>query len=576
MFRNYHTCGACKIRLASGFRRAPVLMIFVRRGIVDLKRLLTIPATLLLNLIMFAPFMAQGKADVPAISLSQSPYIVGERLTYSVSFSNFPTAAHIELLVAERGTYFNREGVQLRAHVETTGVVNAALFSINNDYTTYVDPSSGQPFRSQQVVRQGGRVDDTSSEYNQPLGANAIPAKLKTGEFPGTYDFLSAVYRMRTLPLMRDSVYYFTLRSDRDLYEAELKVTGRELVKTNVGSFESIVTRLRFKDSEINKYQLRVYFSDDERHVPVLVTARHSAGEIRAELASSTLPASNTPTNTGTPPVNITQIPGTPQQPSKVLPAAGGGIPGIPTTRPNVNPNPNGAAAGAANAAFPPGLPFSAGEQLNFNVFLGTNQQALGTVSYQIRPRAQYFGHDGILFTVKARTTNAAQKIFYADDQINSYVDPQTLLPFRTELTLREGARRLNQTLTLDQDRGSATTDKGTRIEVPVGTHDVISVLYALRSFNLTPPKRNAVSLLVENRPRTFFITSLQREFIELGGQKIPAVQLSLTTDDTPGDKYSLRLWVSEDRRRLPLRITATTPLGPLRADLAIIPVTQQ
>ncbi|HEX8651937.1 MAG TPA: DUF3108 domain-containing protein [Pyrinomonadaceae bacterium] len=575
MLRNYHASGACKIRLDSVFLSAPVSIIFVRRGIVDLKRLLTIPFALLLILTISAPLMAQGKADVAAVSFSQSTYSVGERLTYNVSFSNFPAAAHIELLVAERGTYFNREGVQLRAHVETTGVVNAALLSINNDYTTFVDPGSGQPFRSQQVVREGGRVEDTSSEYNQPLGASAIPAKMRTGEFPGTYDFLSAVYRLRSLPLAKDSTYYFTVRSDRAQYEAELKVTGSEFVKTNVGSFNTIVTRLKFKDSEINKYQLRIYFSDDERHVPVLITARHPAGEIRAELASSTLPSGAAPTNTGTPPPNITQIPGTPQQPAKVVPAAGGGIPGIPATRPNANPA-GASGAGAASTTFPPGLPFSAGEQLNFNVFLGTNTQVLGTVSYQIRPRAQYFGHDGILFTVKARTTNAAQKIFYADDQINSYVDPSTLLPFRTELALREGTRRLNQTLTLDQDRGSATTEKGARIEIPVGTHDVISVLYALRSFNLAPPKRNAVSLLVENRPRTFFITALKREVISLGTQKISAVQLSLTTDDQQGDKYSLRLWVSEDRRRLPLRITATTPLGPLRADLAIIPVTQQ
>ena len=523
----------------------------------------------------FAPLAAQGKADVPAASFSPSPYTVGERLTYNVSFSNFPTAAHIELLVAERGTYFNHEGVQLRAHVETTGVVSAALFSINNDYTSYVDPNTGQPFRTQQVVREGGRVADTSSQYNQPLGASAIPAKLRTGEFPGTYDFISAVYRLRALPLTPGSTYYFTVRTDREQYEAELKVTGSEVVKTSVGSFESVVTRLRFpKDSEVNKYQIRIYFSDDERHVPVLVTARHSAGEIRAELASSTLQSGPAPDNTGTQPTNITEIPGTPQQPSKVVPAAGG-IPGIPSaTRPNTNPN--GTSAAPSSSAFPSGLPFSAGEQLNFNVFVGSNPQPLGTVSYQIRPRAQYFGHDGILFTVKARTTNAAQKIFYADDQINSYVDPQTLLPFRTELALREGARRLNQTLTFDQERGSTTTDKGTRIEIPVGTHDVLSVLYALRSFNLTPPKRNAVSLLVENRPRTFFITALQREVIQLGSQKINAVQLSLTTDDQQGDKYALRLWVSEDRRRLPLRITATTRLGPLRADLAIIPVTQQ
>jgi hypothetical protein len=549
------------------------------KGNVDLKRPLILPALFLLALMMFSvpPASAQRKKDVVATPFSQSPYVVGERLTYNVSFSNFVSAAHIELFVAERGTYFDREGLQLRAHVETTGVVNAALYSINNDYTTYVDPNTGQPFRSQQVLRESGRTQDTSSEYNQPLGASAIPAKVKLGHFPGMFDFLSAIYRLRALPLTVGSTYYFTARHDLDQYEAELKVTGTELVKTNVGSFNAIVTRLRFpSDSDANKYRIRIYFSDDERHVPVLIRARHSAGDILVELASSTLPPGGaSPSSTGAP-ANITEIPSTPQPPSTLVPARGGS-PGTNPTRPNTNPNkkPTGAAP-ASNSAFPPGLPFEAGEQLNFNVFLANNPQPLGTVSFQARQRSQYFNRDGILLAVKARTTNAAQRIFYADDQVNSYVDPTTLLPFRTELALREGNRRVNQTLTIDQDRGSATTDKGTRIEVPVGTHDIISVLYALRSFNLAPPKRNAVSLIVENRPRTFFITSLQREFIELGGQRIAAVQLSLTTDDTQADKYALRLWVSEDRRRLPLRITATTPLGPLRADLAIIPVTQQ
>jgi hypothetical protein len=230
----------------------------------------------------------------------------------------------------------------------------------------------------------------------------------------------------------------------------------------------------------------------------------------------------------------------------------------------------------AAGAALPAELPFKAGEQLNFNVSLANSPQAVGTASFQVRARARYFNRDGLLLTVKAQTTAAASRIFFANDQINSYVDPNTLLPFRTELNLIEGRNRTNQIFTIDQDRGNAVTDKGVTIEIPVGTHDYISVLYALRSFNLTPPKRNAVTILVNNRPRTLFITSLKRETIQLGNQQIPAVQLSLTTDDPQPDKYALRLWVSEDRRRLPLRVTAMTQLGQVRADLAIIPMTQQ
>ncbi len=490
--------------------------------------------------------LGQGTSLPAGVQLSTSPYQVGELLTYNVSYSNFVDAAHIEILVAERGNFFGRDGLQLRAHIETTGVVNAALLSINNDYTSYLDPVSGLPYRTQQVIREGGKTSDISSDYNQPVGTTAIPGRLRAGEIPGTYDFLSIVYRARALPLAYGSTYYFTVQNDLDQYNAELKVMDRQLIKTNVGSFNTIVTQVRVpRNSEVNDYKLRVYFSEDERHVPVLLTARLESGEIRAELVGSEFitpagPATTPPPPVNTPPVNV--------------PNAGDG----------------------AGRPLPVELPFKAGEQLNFTVYLGNSPQAVGTASFQVRPRATYFNRDGLLLTVKAQTSPSASRIFFANDQINSYVDPNTLLPFRTELNLVEGKSRTSRTLTIDQDRGSVTGLGGAALEIPVGTHDLVSVLYAMRSFNLAPPKRNAVSILINDRPRTLFITSLKRETIQLGAQQIPAVQLSLTTDDQQPDKFALRLWVSEDRRRLPLRVTANTQLGQVRADLAIVPVTRQ
>ncbi|HYJ48034.1 MAG TPA: DUF3108 domain-containing protein, partial [Pyrinomonadaceae bacterium] len=479
-----------------------------------LKRPFLINAALLLTLALASPLAAQ-QTEVSSVPFSKIPYQVGEQLTYHVTFSNFVDAAHIQLLVAGRGTFFTREGIQLRAHVETTGVVNAALYSINNDYTTYLEPQTGIPFRSQQVIREGGRVTDTSSEYNQPVGTAAIPPKLRAGEFPGTYDFLSAIYRLRALPLVEGARYYFNLRSDLDQYNSELRVSGRQMIKTNVGSFNTIVTEVHVSNnSEAEKYRIRIYFSDDERHVPVLFTARHRAGEIRAELAGSEF-------------VNQTQATSPP--PTSVI-----------TTPPVTVPTSKDPAAGNP---LPPELPFKVGEQLNFTVFLGNSTQPIATASYQVRPRAKYFNRDGLLFAVKAQTAAAASRIFFANDQINSYVDPNTLLPFRTEINLVEGQRRKQQILSVDQDRGNVVTDKGTNIEIPVGTHDYVSVLYALRSFNLIPPRRNAVTLLVNNRPLTLFITALKRETIQLGTQQVPAVQLSLTTDDPQPDKYGLRLW---------------------------------
>lgn len=516
----------------------------------DLNRYALALASFLIILIALAPTTRAQHKDEVFLPFSEAPYFVGERLTYNVSFSNFVSAAHVELFVAARGTFYGREGVELHAHVETTGVVYAALYSLNNDYISYVDPTNGQPYRAQQVVREAAKSSNTSSDFNQPAGTAAIPDKLRVGEFPGTYDFLSALYRMRALPLAEGSTYYLTARGESQEYQTEVKVKGHEAIKTNVGSFNAIVTQVRvMNNSDANDRHLQIYFTEDERHVPVLITAKLKAGDIRAELAGSQLipglPSKTTP-RPAEPPI-------TPPIPSQPIPVSTGSSPSLML-----------------------GLPFRVGEQLNYQVYLPTVQQPVGSVAFQVRPRQRYFDKDGLLLTVTAETTNAAQRMFFAKDTISSYVDPETLLPYRSELQLVEGKRQSKETLTISQEYGTATTAQGKRIEMPVGTHDYLSIFYSVRSMNLTPPKRNAVSILVNGRAKTLVITALKRETIQLGSQKIPAIQISLTTDDQAPDKFAFRAWISEDDRRLPLRLTAMTELGLLRADLVILPLNSQ
>ena len=195
----------------------------------------------ILFLALVFPLFAQendGKNGGQAtLSFSHAPYRVGERLTYNVSFSNFPDAAHVEVEVMSHGTHFGREAVQLRAHVETNGVINVALYAINNDYTTYIDPQTGLPFRSEARPRDAIKSVDFVHDFNQPAGIEAIPPRQRG--FPGTYDYISAFYRARALPLAMGEVYNFTVRGDSGEYPAELKVVGKDTIRTNVGSFST-------------------------------------------------------------------------------------------------------------------------------------------------------------------------------------------------------------------------------------------------------------------------------------------------------------------------------------------------
>jgi hypothetical protein len=281
--------------------------------------------------------------------------------------------------------------------------------------------------------------------------------------------------------------------------------------------------------------------------VPVLIVSRIRSGEIRAELAGSGFVA--TPP---LPPVaSPTPVSGTPPRTPLVVPAT---------------PDDLG----------PTDLPFKVGEQLNYQIFLPSMQAPVGAASFHVRARSKYFDHDGFMFTLSAQTSNALQKLFVANDVMTSYVDPKTLLPFHTEFTFNEGRNRFANKLSINQDYGAATTDKGERIEIPIGTHDYLSYFYLVRTFSLRPSKQTAISILVNNKPKTLKVTAVKRENVHLGSQTIPAILISLTTDDAEPDKYQLRAWISDDKRRLPLRLTAVTELGPIRADLAIIPVTAQ
>lgn len=476
---------------------------------------------------------------------SVGPYRIGERLTYNVSFSNFNTAAHIELLVTARAPFSGRDAFQLKGHIETLDMVHAALLALNHDYISYVDPGTGLPFHGQQIVRTTTPTSEVTVDYNQPAGSP--PASSQTTFIPGTYDVLAAIYRVRALPLTDGATYRLVVRHENETQDVEVKVRGRQVVKTNVGTFNTIVVAVKIKGhGRID--DIYAFLSDDHRHIPVLMIGEHPAGEIRAELVGSEIIA--------TPP-----------------------LPPVPVATPApvvAPPNPSATPATSVNDNRLTDLPFQVGEQLNYQVYLPTINQPVGRATFQVRSRSKYFNRDGIWLQVSAQTTNALQHLFVANDLINSYVDPKTLLPFHSELNLVEGRSRSNVKLTIVQDYGTATTADGVRIEIPVGTHDYLSFFYALRTFNLAPPRKSGISLLVNNKPKTLFIEALKREQIQLGAQTVPAIQVLLTTDDTPADKYQLRIWISDDRRRLPLRITAQTKLGPIRADLAIIPVTTQ
>src|SRR5262249_49071683 len=162
--------------------------------------------------------------------------------------------------------------------------------------------------------------------------------------------------------------FRFNVRGSGETYQAEVKIVGRETVTNNVGSFNALVGQVRVSNSDrINGYRIRIYFSDDERHLPVRLTAKVKTGELRADLSGSEIIKAppGSPSATPTPTAVATPVPTPPRNPS------------IPSGNED--------------------WPFKVGEQLNYQVFLGGSNAPVGTANFEVARRSRFFERDGLL-----------------------------------------------------------------------------------------------------------------------------------------------------------------------------------
>src|SRR5258705_1085103 len=78
---------------------------------------------LTLALVMLGSFTkSQAAAETP---------IIGERLTYNVSFGQFDNIAYAELYTVSRGKLSNKDVIELRARIKTFDLIGAAFYSMN-------------------------------------------------------------------------------------------------------------------------------------------------------------------------------------------------------------------------------------------------------------------------------------------------------------------------------------------------------------------------------------------------------------------------------------------------------------
>jgi hypothetical protein len=456
------------------------------------------------------------------------PFRVGERLSYNVSFGKITDAAYAEFFVVSRGKLSGRDAVELQGKFKTTNLVSV-FYLLDEIRVSYASAETGLPLYTKIVSNEGILPKETAKNFL---------------ENPTAYhDLLTAIYQARNT----NGTGSISFQENDKIYNAVLQTTGTEKVKTDAGEFDTNLTTIQstFLD-EAGLKDLRINFSNDEARMPVLIRFKTLKGEFRASLASvqTILPETQvepTPAVTLTTPTPVT----------------------IQTPRPLPSATPY-----VENQPLSEDLPFNLGETLNFRVT--SQNQNIGTVTLQAKERKQFAGRDSLLFTAAVTAPGQQKGILNVGDSIKSYVDPISLAPMLIDFKLNGALNRYNQVVQFEQAAGFAA-DNANRIEIPVGTHSLLSLAYAIRSFSLTQSKNKEnpvndtrVAVFVGDKPYVLILRPLTVEIIEFQGTRMPAQVVAITTGNPQIDQLNLKIWLSVDERRLPLRFIA----GAYQADL--------
>ncbi len=512
---------------------------------------------------------APQPSSEPRDSNGGSPFVVGERLVYNVSWSNFGSAARIELEVAEQGQFYGQESYQLRSKIETLGQVRSLFGGIDNQYTSYVSLSSAIPHRVVSEVHQEQRQgpEQRRSEEVTVLDHSKQKATFSDNSTVairgGTSDLTSLIYGLRLRDLTDGSKYKFTALYEKELIEVEAVVKGRERVIAQAGSYNTIIIKF-YPKGKYSDYRGYIYISDDSQRLPVLFKAKLPVGEARAELTSVTFVSRNRPSFATLD--SPSEDPGKPSRRMTGPTSMGGGktVNGAATA----DTPPNGTKASleplAEAAPDPKDYPFIVGERLNYDISWGSFS-SVGKASFEVRQQGTLGGNRVLEFFGEASSVGSARTLINVNDQVSSLVLLDSLMPVKTELRLREGKRSKQSTATYNRETNLMTLSGGGESSIPPGAFDMVSLFYAVRAADLKiGMAREFIFFDANNRPQLLTIKVVKQESIGGPMGTRDALRVDVLAPE-PANLLLAQTWISNDAKRLPLYLVTRTRFGELR-----------
>ena len=213
-------------------------------------------------------------------------------------------------------------------------------------------------------------------------------------------------------------------------------------------------------------------------------------------------------------------------------------------------------------------VPFKAGETLDYDIGWSSFVTA-GTAEIVVKEKKPSYGSTAYYIVAEGRPTPIVAKLYTLYYKADTLLDAFSLLPQRGSLYSEEGKRHRMKTTMFDQGARKASFQIESRtaakkdIVIPGFTQDALSAIYVLRSIPIKAGDKFNMPITDNGK---IYRVQMQAGAVEPVKTGLGTVNgLKITPVITGPDKDSpreLAVWVSDDARRLPLKMEAQLLVG--------------
>lgn len=208
---------------------------------------------------------------------------VGEWLQFDVGYG-FINAGTATLEVNELIDFRGRPAYQLVSTANSNKFFSS-FYPVRDRVESIMDALGMFSWKFDKKLREGKYRSHRQYEFDQ-INHQVVYKGDTIDVAPYVQDALSVLYFVRTQELEVGSSVFVDNFTDGKNYPLEVKVHGREKIKTKAGQFECLVLEPLMQSSGIFKHEgkLTVYMTDDRLRLPVMMKSKVVVGSITAEL----------------------------------------------------------------------------------------------------------------------------------------------------------------------------------------------------------------------------------------------------------------------------------------------------